>query len=136
MTGKCLNPLRTIRSRASVALVSVLAHSGFLVMISATETSRAFRPIPTTRNARSLAVKIPEMRSLSSVTNTQSSLLAAISWAASAILMVGLIWRAWLGFSASTVPGGALRELLDFAGAFLFLLRSASILRRMALCRD
>src|SRR4051794_7054219 len=48
------------------------------------------------------------------------------------MLREGLIWRAWLGFRASTVPGGALREPLDFVGAFLFLLRSASILRRIA----
>ena len=101
-------------------------------MISDMVTSRALMPAPTTRNAKSLAVNIPAIRSSSSVTRTQSSLLAAMSCAASATVVFGLIWRAWLGFRARTVPGGALR-VCRARGAFpFFLLRSASIFFLMA----
>lgn len=79
MTGKCLKPFRTMRSNASVALVSVFAHSGFFVMISAIVTLFAFRLAPTTRKAKSFAVKIPAILSSSSVTSTQSSRFAAIN---------------------------------------------------------
>lgn len=121
-----------MRSRASVALVSVFAHRGFLVMISSMVTFCAFFPPPTTRNAKSFAVKIPATWSSSSVTKTQSSLLAAMSCAASATDVEAEIWSAGLGFRARTVPGGALRVGRTRPAGFFFLFRSVSILRRMA----
>lgn len=132
ITGRCRNPFLTIRSRASVALVSVLAHSGFLVMISEMVTSLALMPAPTTRKAKSLAVNIPAILSSSSVTSTQSSRFAAISCAASATVVFGLIWRAWLGLRARTVPGGAFLVCRARGAPPFFLLRSASSLFRMA----
>lgn len=134
MTGRWRNPLRTMRSSASVALVSVRAHRGFLVMISAMVMLAAFWPAPTTRKARSFAVKMPEILSSSSVTSTQSSRLAAMSWAASETVVAGLIWRAGLGLRARTVPGGALREWRARLARWCFFLeRSLSSFLRMAL---
>lgn len=57
-----------------------------------------------TRYAKSFAVKIPLRPSSSSTTNTQSVLLAAQSWLASATVIFSGTVSAGLGLSAATVP--------------------------------
>lgn len=94
---------------------------GFLVMIWETEVFLGSKPSAVTYrardqqdlwtgcrahtlNARSFAVKIPLKPSSSSTTRTQSVLLAAQSWEASATLMPSGTVRAGEGLSPATVP--------------------------------
>lgn len=75
---------------------------GYLIIVSYFFLFKA--RIKNTLKARSFAVKIPLRPSSSSTTKTQSALLAAQSWLASATLMPSGTVKAGLGLKPATVP--------------------------------
>lgn len=94
-----------------------------------------------TLNAKSFAVNIPLKPSSSSTTNTQSVLLAAQSWLASATVMLSGTVNAGLGLRAATEPLAPvafeecflLRRLFEAVVDIVrFLASSDSIFLRMA----
>ena len=119
---KCLKCLETMSWRASVALVVSRVTMGLRVIICPTGVVCGSSPSAVTcaanvsmrhpvimrgiltRYAKSFAVKIPLRPSSSSTTNTQSVLLAAQSWLASATVIFSGTVSAGLGLSAATVP--------------------------------